>query len=43
MDNKLAILGGSPAIAMDHDTFAFDLEIVLDGIAARLERATTGD
>jgi dTDP-4-amino-4,6-dideoxygalactose transaminase len=22
MDNKLAILGGSPAIAMDHDTFA---------------------
>ena len=26
-----------------HDTFAFDLEIVLDGIAARLERATTGD
>lgn len=25
------------------DTFAFDLEIVLDGIAARLERATTGD
>ena len=29
--------------SMDHDTFAFDLEIVLDGIAARLERATTGD
>lgn len=26
-----------------HDTFAFDLEIVLDGIAARLERPTTGD
>ena len=25
------------------DTLAFDLEIVLDGIAARLERATTGD
>ncbi len=25
------------------DTFAFDLEITLDGIAARLERAATGD
>ena len=22
MDNKLAILGGSPAITIDHDTFA---------------------
>lgn len=25
-----------------HDTFAFDLRVLLDGMAARLERTTTG-